>query len=137
LKAPSTIPSPENRDIDDIFSPFAVLPQFQKQSPYQQPLEGEAQAVVDSFIQKPSTTTDDDNESEDGAKYSGRGGFGMAAGTRNTYFIPGMDEMSPEEYRDALQKSVSDRQSMRKRRGTVGNMSSQSYLDQLTKPNSE
>ena len=37
-------------------------------------------------------------------------GFGLAQGTTNTYAIPGMDEMSPEEYREALQKTVSARQ---------------------------
>lgn len=38
------------------------------------------------------------------------GGFGLAAGTTNTYAIPGMDEMSPEEYRDKLQETISARQ---------------------------
>jgi len=41
-------------------------------------------------------------------------GFGLAQGTTNTYAIPGMDEMSPEEYREALQKTVSARQVRRK-----------------------
>ena len=37
-------------------------------------------------------------------------GYGLASGTRNTYAIPGMDEMSAEEYRDELQRSISARQ---------------------------
>ena len=37
-------------------------------------------------------------------------GYGLASGTRNTYAIPGMDEMSAEEYREELQRSVSARQ---------------------------
>ena len=37
-------------------------------------------------------------------------GFGLARGTTNTYAIPGMDEMSPEEYREKLQETISARQ---------------------------
>jgi len=37
-------------------------------------------------------------------------GYGLASGTRNTYAIPGMEEMSAEEYRDELQRSISARQ---------------------------
>ena len=136
--SPISSPTLEN-DPDDIFSPFAVLSQSElkksqqlsvlKQSPYEQPLQGEAHAVVDSLMNQPSDA-DDENESE-GPKFNGRSGYGMPSGTRNTYWIPGMDEMSAEEYRDALQKSVSDRQALRKQRGITGNRSSQSYLDQL------
>mmetsp|Transcript_32729 Transcript_32729/g.43490 ORF Transcript_32729/g.43490 Transcript_32729/m.43490 type:complete len:275 (-) Transcript_32729:347-1171(-) len=70
---------------------------------------------------------------EDGPAYDGKGGMGLSTGTRNTYVIPGMDEMSPEEYREALQKSVSDRQEQRRlaRSGVVGNRAAHSYLDQL------
>ena len=35
---------------------------------------------------------------------------GLAKGTTNTYLIPGMDEMSAEEYRDNLQKTIIARQ---------------------------
>jgi len=70
---------------------------------------------------------------EEGKPYDGKGGMGLAAGTRNTYLIPGMDEMSPEEYRAALQQSVSDRQRQRRgnRDGLIGNRSALQYLDQL------
>ena len=37
-------------------------------------------------------------------------GYGLASGTTNTYAIPGMEEMSAEEYREELQKSISARQ---------------------------
>jgi hypothetical protein len=59
--------------------------------------------------------------------------MGLAKGTANTYIIPGMDEMTPEEYRKALQKSVSDRQSRRhgSRGGVVGNRAALQYLDTL------
>jgi len=70
---------------------------------------------------------------EDGAQYDGKGGLGLAKETRNTYIIPGMDEMSPEEYQKALQESVSNRQKVRhnKRDGIVGNRAALQYLDQL------
>ena len=37
-------------------------------------------------------------------------GYGLASGTTNTYAIPGMEEMSAEEYREELQRSISARQ---------------------------
>lgn len=69
--------------------------------------------------------------SEEGEQYTGVGGLGLAKGTTNTYVIPGMDEMTGEEYRAALQRSVSDRQARRRQSGMVGNRSSQNYLDNL------
>jgi len=70
---------------------------------------------------------------EEGKAYEGKGGMGMASGTRNTYVIPGMDEMTAEEYQVALQKSVSERQERRRRemRGTIGNRAGHSYLESL------
>jgi len=64
-------------------------------------------------------------------------GFGLANDTTNTYVIPGMDEMTPEEYRTALQESVSARQSGRKDAlgSNIGNRQSQNYLDNLGNPN--
>ena len=44
--------------------------------------------------------------------------FGLARGTANTYVIPGMDEMTPEEYRTKLQENISARQVSRKTLGT-------------------
>jgi len=75
---------------------------------------------------------DIDTPSDEGATYSGRGGMGQAADTVNTYVIPGMDEMGPEEYRAALQQSVIDRQAKRKGSGVTGNRSSWDYLNSLT-----
>jgi hypothetical protein len=43
-----------------------------------------------------------------------------------------MDEMSPEEYRDKLQASVSARQDARKKSGAYGNRQSWNYLSSLT-----
>ena len=74
-----------------------------------------------------------DTSLDEGPVYTGEGGLGIAKGTRNTYVIPGMEEMTGEEYRRALQKSVSDRQEERRkaRGGVVGNRAAHSYLDDL------
>ncbi len=93
----------------------------------------------------PSTTTTankgygkTDISQDEGPAYSGEGGFGLARGTTNTYVIPGMDEMSPEEYRAKLQESISARQakrreeSLKRRGGVIGNMSSSGYLANLS-----
>lgn len=83
-------------------------------------------------VRKGEKVTDTSND-EEGPSYDGTGGMGLAKGTANTYIIPGMDEMTPEEYRKALQKSVSDRQTRRResREGVVGNRAALQYLDQL------
>ena len=75
---------------------------------------------------------DIDTPSEEGEAYNGRGGMGQAADTVNTYIIPGMDEMTAEEYRDALQASVIARQQKRKGSGVTGNRASWDYLNSLT-----
>jgi hypothetical protein len=76
-----------------------------------------------------------DVSNDDGPAYDGQTGFGLARGTRNTYVIPGMDEMSPEEYREKLQASISARQAKRReeamKSGIIGNRSSNGYLDTL------
>jgi hypothetical protein len=84
-------------------------------------------------------TSDDDGEeivdtsNDEGPKWDGKGGMGMAKGTRSTYVIPGMEEMTGEEYRKALQKSVSDRQEQRRKAkgGVVGNRAGHDYLASL------
>jgi len=68
---------------------------------------------------------------DEGPAYTGKGGMGLASGTKNTYVIEGMDEMSPEEYREALQGSISARQDKRRETGTFGNMSSENYLSAI------
>ena len=71
--------------------------------------------------------------SEEGGDYDGTGGLGMAKGTRSTYVIPGMSEMSPEEYRAELQRTVIARQEERRasRRGVIGNRAAHDYLNTL------
>ena len=81
----------------------------------------------DTTSEKPKYTINE----EEGPEYDGTGGMGLAKGTTNTYIIPGMDEMSPEEYQAALQKSISDRQTKRKESGTYGNRATSDYLSNL------
>lgn len=80
-----------------------------------------------------SSTGDEDYNPEEGEKYDGTGGMGLAKGTANTYIIPGMDEMTGEEYRKALQASVTARQTQRykNRGGIVGNRAAHDYLSTL------
>jgi hypothetical protein len=98
-----------------------AFPSFPAPSPAPEPVA----QVVKVIDQNPND--------EEGAAYDGEGGMGLAQGTRNTYIIPGMDEMTPVEYRAALQQSVIDRQTNRQseRSGVVGNRAALQYLDQL------
>jgi hypothetical protein len=76
---------------------------------------------------------DMDTPSDEGPAYAGRGGMGQAAHTANTYAIPGMEEMTADEYRAALDRTILERQ--RERRysgGATGNRSSWNYLNSLT-----
>jgi hypothetical protein len=72
-----------------------------------------------------------DTSDDEGPPYTGQGGMGQPRGTVNTYVIPGMDEMTAEEYQQTLQQSIIDRQKRRRASGVVGNLSSSSYLDGL------
>ena len=74
---------------------------------------------------------DPEYNSEEGSEFDGTGGLGLAKGTANTYVIEGMDEMTGEEYRKALQESVIARQEARRKVSIRGNMASQNYLDNL------
>eukprot|EP00956_Cyclotella_meneghiniana_P013101 scaffold18788_cov66-Cyclotella_meneghiniana.AAC.1 len=82
-----------------------------------------------------------DLSEDEGPSWDGEGGFGLARGTTNTYVIPGMDEMTPEEYREKLQASVSARQAKRReeamKSGIIGNRSSNGYLDTLSRGGSQ
>mmetsp|Transcript_26447 Transcript_26447/g.29670 ORF Transcript_26447/g.29670 Transcript_26447/m.29670 type:complete len:290 (-) Transcript_26447:164-1033(-) len=89
-------------------------------------------ASVTTIEESKSGDTGSDAGSDDPA-YSPSGGNGsLAKGTANTYVIPNMDEMSPEEYREALQQSIFDRQSKRKESGSYGNRQTWDYLNNLT-----
>lgn len=97
-----------------------------------------------AFPTEPTTTTTEPNLSYSNQEYtSGRDisldegpefdgtGIGISKGTTNTYVIPGMDEMSPEEYQVALQATISARQARRVASGQTGNRNSNDYLKNL------
>lgn len=89
-----------------------------------------ASAGVDT-TEKPSPAVQ--SSMEEGPAYSPDGGQGSTPrGTRNTYVIPGMDEMSPEEYQKALQDSIIQRQDKRKTSGAYGNRNTWDYLNNLS-----
>lgn len=98
-------------------------PRQNPQQQYQQQKQAPPAAVAGS--------SDNDRNPEEGPAFNGSNGFGLASGTTNTYVIPGMDEMSPEEYQAALQKSVSDRQAERVKTGVYGNKAVRDYLSNL------
>lgn len=76
---------------------------------------------------------DIDTPADEGEEYNGRGGMGQAAGTKNTYLIPGMEDMTPEEYQKALEQTVIQRQRDRRYSGeATGNRSTWDYLNSLT-----
>ena len=73
-----------------------------------------APSSIPSSEEDAATITNNDNL-EANEEYAN---FGLARGTTNTYVIPGMDEMTPEEYRTKLQENISARQVSRKLLGT-------------------
>lgn len=92
-----------------------------------------ANAATATDIAAELSTETEYSETEEGPAYSPAGGQGsLPKDTTNTYIIPGMDAMSPEEYRVALQKSISDRQAKRKASGTYGNRNTWDYLNNLS-----
>lgn len=66
--------------------------------------DGASKEEESVYLSPPPPSNDDDVPSEDSVQ------FGLAKGTTNTYAIPGMDEMTPEEYRKKLQETISGRQ---------------------------
>lgn len=98
--------------------------------------DGDDDGAIDDTIKE--TTYAPPKEQEDLEAEAGEGaaaGYGLAAGTTNTYVIPGMEEMGAEEYRDKLQETISARQAQRRKQaiesGVIGNRSSSGYLDKL------
>lgn len=100
------------------------------------PVPVAAPAVTSPVMEAPASAPlpqEEENPNDDGPAYDGTSGFGLAKGTTNTYYLEGMEEMSPEEYRKALQATVSKRQEDRRTGtgGVVGNRAAHQYLDQL------
>ena len=98
------------------------------------PASPQAAAPAPPAAQSPDAqTTAPAVESDDeGPAYDGIGGMGQPRGTVNTYIIEGMEEMTSEEYRSALQQSLIDRQRARRAAGKVGNRGSLDYLHSLS-----
>lgn len=82
--------------------------------------------------QLPRSTATSDESDDEGPTYDGTGGMGQPRGTVNTYIIEGMDEMTSEEYRLALQQSIIDKQRERRKAGKVGNRGSLDYMNSLS-----
>ena len=96
-----------------------------------------ATPVVENSAPSSLESTEEASEEYDaeleGPGYSPAGGQGsIPKDTTNTYIIPGMDAMSPEEYQAALQKSIIDRQAKRKETGLYGNRNTWDYLNNLS-----
>lgn len=95
-----------------------------------------AKVEATTTVPAPTTLTNpkpyDDNESE-GPAYDGSG-FGVAKGTANTYLIDGMDEMTAEEYQEALAQQVIERANKRRYGlgGAHGNRQTLDYMNSLS-----
>lgn len=137
FKAPEPATIKPTHNPAPLYDDTPVPPVPKKKSPSKKPSsviedpdQTNAHELVDEFMKKqPPKIMDISND--EGPVYEGKGGLGIAKGTRSTYVIPGMEEMTPEEYRDALQRSVSERQRRRREMGIVGNQASGNYLDNL------
>jgi hypothetical protein len=75
-------------------------------APPPRPSATAAAVVVAAVVGDPAATAARYGDEEDADNV----GFGLARGTTNTYVIPNMEEMSPEEYREKLQETISARQ---------------------------
>jgi hypothetical protein len=129
-------------DVDQLTSQLAKIRFEMKQNQHKKPLRpltavaaaspgpsSSSSAAAPRVIDMDTLSADD----EEGPAYNGRGGMGQAAGTANTYVIPGMDEMTADEYQAALEQTIIDRQRQRRYSGdATGNRSTWNYLNSLT-----
>lgn len=83
-------------------------------------------------IQSGSRFDTDESDDEEGPRYDGSGGMGQPRGTVNTYTIPGMEDMSKDEYIKALQDQILKTQHERRTNGNGGNKATWSYLNSLS-----
>lgn len=111
--APSAVPSPPPSQAHT----QQAAPQAQAQS-----------AIPEATIVKNESM---DTSNDEGPEFDGKGGFGMSRETRNTYVLEGMDEMTADEYQEALtNKIISDAKS-RRMSGKAGNRGTWDYLNYL------
>jgi len=115
-------------------APFSAVQQQQQQT---SPQPTPTPQATDTYVPPKEQEDIDANAIAQG------GGYGLASGTTNTYAIPGMEEMSAQEYRDKLQETISARQAERRKKslqandGVIGNRSSSGYLDGLKRKTAE
>jgi hypothetical protein len=95
-----------------------------------------AAATPPPAAESPGPATIDTDMEEDGPDYDGAGGMGQPRGTVNTYILEGMEDMTSDEYRLALQQSLIDRQAARRGQAgaRVGNQGTLDYLHMLSGP---
>jgi len=116
-------------------APVPAVQQQQQQTPPPQPAP--TPEATDTYVPPK------EQEDIDADAIAQGGGYGLASGTTNTYAIPGMEQMSAQEYRDKLQETISARQADRRKKslqandGVIGNRSSSGYLDGLKRKTAE
>jgi hypothetical protein len=125
-------------ELKDLEAELARVGEEMKQNKHNRPAKpapkSENAVAQTPYTAQPTSQTSS-SDSATAAEHEGPngfdGGFGVARGTTNTYALDGMDEMTPEEYQEAIQEAVSARQRQRRAAGVVGNQSAQNYLDAL------
>lgn len=111
----------------------ATSPASEVSPPPPPPIESAPAEATATAIAEQEEEDEEYNPEVEGPDYDPSGGQGsMPRDTTNTYIIPGMDEMSPDEYRIALQKSIIARQDKRKASGSYGNRNTWDYLNNLS-----
>lgn len=118
----SMIPPPSHTDLNG--EATSSSPLSNSESPSIQPVTAAREEGVVSI----------DHNEEEGSAYDGTGGMGLAKGTANTYDIPGMDEMTADEYQKALSQAVIDRAAKRRygMGGRHGNQQTNDYMASLS-----
>jgi hypothetical protein len=123
--AASVLPAPTQSSVPTQPSPSQVA-----SAPASASLSLVASPYTIAAKQQPVT----DTSLDEGPMYDGTGGMGQPRGTLSTYYMPGMEALSPEEYQKALQQSIIDRQRARREtnyQGT-GNRATWNYPNNLS-----
>lgn len=127
-------------EVDQLTSQLDKIQYEMKQNKHKKPPRPSTSSTHSTSTVQPAQVNaaaplviDMDTPSDEGAPYDGRGGMGQAANTANTYVIPGMEEMTADEYQAALEQTIIERQRQRRYGGgPTGNRSTWNYLNSLT-----
>lgn len=135
-EGPGTLTADELQDLEAELTRIGQeMRENQHKRPARPATRTTTEATPPSQVSQPAPTISMDSntapEHEGPNGFDGK--FGVPQGTRNTYVIEGMEEMTPEEYQVAIQEAVSARQRQRRASGVVGNQTSQNYLNNLGK----